>query len=111
MQNEILEKNPSSKLQVYAIWLSTLPGDSRSRWDESLITDSRVIHLWDEDEAAGRWFSEYEGFYVPIAWDIYFLYGPDVHWEDEPSSLISSGHTIVSKRNQLQEDLLPLLQE
>ena len=69
------------------------------------------MHLWDEDRVTGKWFAEHEGFYIPIAWDAYYLYGPDAHWDIEPSPLVSKGGTIFYKRKQLQEDLLTLLEK
>jgi hypothetical protein len=82
-----------------------LPGDDRSEWEFSLLSDSRVTHLWDEEKLAGRFFAQSEDFYLPIAWDIYYLYGPDARWDDKPSPLVSWGYTIMGKRNQLREDV------
>jgi hypothetical protein len=105
VQEEILEKNPAADIQVYAVWFNMFPGDDRSGWDFSLLSDPRGRHFWDEDKLAGRFFSQSEGFYLPVAWDIYYLYGPDAHWEDKPSPLVSWGYTIMRKRNQLHEDV------
>ena len=109
MQREILDKNPDAKMQVYVVWFSMLFSDSRSRWDGSIISDPRVIHLWDEQRVVGRFFAEHEESYLPISWDAYYLYSPDAHWGEEPSPLVSWGTTIRSRSGQLREDLLPLL--
>ena len=109
MQREILDKNPDAMLQVYVVWFSMLFSDSRSRWDDSIMSDPRVIHLWDEERVVGRFFAEQEESYMPISWDSYYLYGPDADWGEGPSPLVSWGTTIRSRGAQLREDLLPLL--
>ena len=109
VQREILAKNPEAELQIYAVWFSMLYGDSRERWDSGGLEDPRVIHLWDEDRIAGRWFAEQEEFYAPVAWDAYYLYDSDARWSDTAPPLESLGSTILSKRDDLQNDLLALL--
>ena len=95
---------------MYAIWFNTLPGDARQKWDGELMPDPRVKNLWDEDKVAGRFFAEQEGFQAgPIAYDIYYLYGQNAHWDIKPSPLDSSGYTVIGKRNQLQRNLTRLL--
>jgi hypothetical protein len=111
VQEEILEPNPKAKIVVYAVWFNMFPTDHRSRWDDSLITDDRVIHFWDQPRESGRWFAQ-QGFYPfgDTAWDIYFLYGPEAVWETTPEPLLSSGYTIIVQRDRLIEDITPLLQ-
>ena len=101
------EPNPVRKLGTQR----SDPGDARSEWPEQVLTDSRVIHLWDEERVTGRWFAEHEDTFFPIAWDIYFLYGPDAHWGTEPAPLVSSGFTIIGRSSKLRADLLPLLND
>ena len=111
VQENILEKNPGAELRVYAIWFSMLSNDARSRWPDRIMTDPRVIHLWDKERLTGRFFSKEVGFTsLPIAWDIYYLYGPDVNWDTNPTPIVSSGSYIISKGRQLQDALLPLLE-
>ena len=114
MQKEILEKNPNSKLRVYAVWFNMLPTDSRSRWKWTgdVISDPRVVHIWDENKALGRWFAKHLGEKEGnIVWDAYFLYGDKAHWESDPAPLISSGSTINKSRDEMKKDILPLLKE
>ena len=115
MQREILEKNPDARLKVYAVWFDVLGSDDRSAWDPGLLTDSRVLQFWDEDREVGKWFPKQEEYakltFGPLAWDIYFLYGPDAQWEAVPWPLIVSGHTIISERNNLRENLQKILSE
>ena len=105
-----MDKYPSSDIQVYAVWFSSLAGAARDKWDGELLTDSRVVHYWDESKVTGRFFAEQEGFVIgPIAYDVYYLYGPDATWQNKPTPLISSGYTILGKGDNLRADLLDSL--
>ena len=53
MQRNILERHPSVRLRVYAIWTDKRFFDSRAQWDAASLVDTRVTHLWDGDELAG----------------------------------------------------------
>ena len=63
----------------------------------------------------GEWFPQQDGYRDVVrghlAWDIYFLYGPEAEWTDVPSPLLSSGATISGTRDRLHEAVLPLLSE
>ena len=58
VQHEVLAKYPTANLRVYAIWFDMFPGDAKSKWPASLLTDPRVTHLWDEGKLVGRWYGE-----------------------------------------------------
>lgn len=114
MQNEILEKNPASKLRVYVIWFAMLPTDARSRWGWTggVLTDSRVVHFWDEQKTVGSWFAKDEDPQDEnpgIVWDAFYLYGPDAQWDVKPDQLITSGATVRDEADKLKEKLVPLL--
>ncbi len=61
MQQEILAKNPSSEISVYAIWLYMLSSDAQERLSEAKerLGDPRVTQFWDEDRTLGRWVKEH----------------------------------------------------
>jgi hypothetical protein len=115
VQTELLAKYPKADLRVYAVWFNMFPGDARSKWPPSLLTDRRVIHRWDEGKLVGTWYgghtneiraqlspeSSWKG---DILWDAYLFYGADAKWEDGPTSLIHWGRTIVAGRETLRED-------
>jgi hypothetical protein len=112
VQQNILEKHPAANLKVYAVWYSTLAGDSRSAWHSGAMPDRRVTNLWDEDRVVSQWFSKYVVGDEAYLWDAYFLYGSDAQWENAdtgPSALLSSGGTILGNYDQLQARVLPLL--
>ena len=68
------------------------------------------VFRWDEQTLAGRFFAENEGFnFGPVAYDIYYLYGPNAKWEQKPSPLVGSGYTVLGKSGRLLEDINKLL--
>ena len=83
--------------------------DRRERWDEAVLSDSRVIHFWDSDAQVGEWFARQVDGYQGISWDVYYLYGPDATWETVPSPLVSSGGTIVDERETLEMEVRKLV--
>ncbi len=112
MQRDILEKHPTSKLKTYTVWFNMLFGDNRARWQSGAMPDPRVTHLWDENYAASEWFTTNVFGQSGRTYDVYFLYGPDATWDSAstpPTGLISSGGTVLGKRNELEAGLLPLL--
>jgi hypothetical protein len=114
VQEQILEKHPSAKLQVYAIWLPMLPTDARSEWDESLLADPRVTHFWDDERVAGLWLADIDlgGLgYSGIVWDAYFLFGRDASWDTKPGPLLGSGSPVIGSSDQLERQVRPLLSD
>jgi len=110
VQSEILEPHPEAELAVYAVWFNMLPADDYSEWDDSLLTDDRVIHFWDQPKEVGRWYAQQDVYPVgPVAYDIYFLYGPEAEWEEIPKPLLSLGSTILGQKTRLSEVIAPLL--
>ena len=74
------------------------------------MTDPRVTQFWDDGKLAGQFFAEQEGFrFGSIAYDVYYLYGSESGWDLKPSPLVSTGYTVMAKRNQLKDDLRKLL--
>ena len=97
-------------MQVIAVWMPLVSGDARAKWDPDLLADARVSYFWDEERVTGRWFSEYISGQKPLAWDAYFLYGPDATWDDIPGPLVSTGYTIMDAVGQLGADMAMLLE-
>lgn len=116
MQRELLQTYPRANLRVYAVWFNMMPADSRAKWSASLLTDSRVIHRWDEPKAVGEWFGQRTSTIRPqltpdsawnngdVLWDAYLLYGTDAQWNGEPTGLMHWGRTIVAARESLKAD-------
>lgn len=83
--------------------------DARPMWDGNTMPDIRVTHFWDGNRLAGQWFAKQVDGYEGIAWDAYYLYGPDANWKTVPSPLVSSGGTIYGERQALKTQLETLL--
>ena len=111
MQTHLLAKYQSVQLRVYAIWLPMLWSDSRSMWNGINMPDSRVMHFWDGEHVIGQWFAKEIDGYEGIAWDSYYLYGPDATWETMPSPLMGSGGTIYGERLTLKMQVSTLLEK
>jgi len=106
---------------VYAVWFSMYPTDLRERWPADVLTDSRVVHFWDEPKSVGRWYGERfqqiesrvapgsSGLGGAILWDAYLVYGPESRWEDSPTGLRRWGRTIVRTQEALREAVTELL--
>jgi hypothetical protein len=109
VQTQLLAKNPSAQLRVYAVWLPMLWSDARELWNGIVMPDARVIHFWDSDRKVGAWFAEHVDGYEGIAWDAYYLYGPDAVWDTVPLPLVGSGGTIYGERETLELQIRPLL--
>ncbi len=86
-----------------------LPTDSRSRWDDHILNDPRVLHFWDEQRVSGRVFAEYGMAQGPIAWDVYLLFPPQGRWHERPPEPIGSGAPVIGVTDQLDAELAPFL--
>ena len=113
MQKEILEKNPTADVRVYAVWFNMIWTDSRAWWPKDVLTDPRVTHFWDRRKIVGRWYGRHAGDpdRYGVVWDAFFLYGPEARWNGTLTHLISSGGTIVAEFSLLRKNLLPILRE
>jgi len=111
VQNQLLAKNPSTQFRVYAVWLPMLAGDARERWNGTTMPDARVTHFWDGNLQVGEWFAKQVDGFDGVAWDVYYLYGPDATWETVLSPLVGSGSTIYSERETLAMQVSTLLEK
>jgi hypothetical protein len=83
--------------------------DARETWNGNTMPDARVTHFWDGEREVGMWFSQHVDGYEGIAWDTYYLYGPEAVWENSPSPLAGSGGTIYGERETLELQVRSLL--
>jgi hypothetical protein len=109
VQENLLEKYPSAKLRVYAIWTNKYLLASRDRWDGGGLADPRVVHLWDERDLSGDWFVENLPSFRGGDWDSYLLFGPDAEWTTLPPQLLSSGSTVIGRRDELARSVRTLM--
>ena len=105
MQEEVLQKNPTLKINVYAVWFSMMKTDSPAAFPSAkeIMPDRRVMHFWDGQKDVGRWFKEkispeYDG---PVQWDAFYLYDSGATWKDTPQPLVVTNRTILGKHDDL----------
>ena len=104
-QDDLLGKNPSLKIRVYAVWFDVLPGDARERWDPTLLTDPRATQYWDADGISGKWFASNVTGKRGFAWDAYFLYAPGSRWGKVPTGLLTFSSPVISGRSVIAKSL------
>jgi hypothetical protein len=86
-----------------------LPGDARQEWDNHLLNDPRVIHLWDGEKLSGQWFAKQERRPGFIQWDAYYLFDRGARWDDQPAKLLGSGRTVIGHSRDLKREINPFL--
>ena len=108
MQENILDEEPSQKLRVYAVWLNQRSTDGRDTIDTSILADPRVTQYWDGEGVTGTYFAEtdlgglgYSGF----VYDVYYVFGQDAGWFDEPGPLAGSGSPVLRDGEKLLQEL------
>jgi len=112
IQEYIMQRNPKLNIRVYSVWYEMYPGDSPKAFPKArtFLSDMRVTHYWDQQKDVGRWFqkalpNDYKG---EIQWDAFYLYGIDSAWDDQPSSLLVWGRTILGSRKKLRDEITRL---
>lgn len=97
------------------MWLPVYPGDGPDDWDEDLLQDRRVTHLWDDDLVISRWFARNAvRIGIPFedrtfVWDAYMVFDEDATWTALPSTPAGSGATVIADRDGLESSLDRLL--
>jgi len=86
-------------------------GDARLTIDSNVIADPRVKQFWDGNNIAGTWFAEKVEGYSGVAWDVYYLYGPDAEWSSTPGPLVATSGTVIGIRDDLRAAILPLINQ
>ena len=82
---EALKNVSDDSVRAYIVWLPILGGDfeGEARKLSNSFRDKRVSYFLDPDTETGKLWQQTLG--IPfVAWDVYFLYGPDAQWEKEP---------------------------
>jgi len=63
-----------------------------------LLADSHVRQYWDPGQLTGRWFGDRVNG-GGLAWDVYFLYGPNARWD--AASPLSTGSPVIANTDHL----------
>jgi hypothetical protein len=83
---EAIKANPGEDLRIYVVWIDILQSDDKySAYLRSTeFDDPRVTYHWDRYKLTGAEWQEVVDI-NNVAWDIYFLYGPESQWGDLPT--------------------------
>jgi hypothetical protein len=104
VRENILDAEPSQELRVYAVWLNQRSTDAREEIDASILADDRVTQYWDGDGITGTYFAETDlgglGF-SGFVYDVYYVFGPEAAWADEPGPLAASGGPVFFRGEEL----------
>ena len=110
MQREILQTDRTPDLRVYAVWVPFLGGNEQAAGiARQVLPDPRVVQYWDGGALTSRWFAENVDHSPGLAWDVYYLYGPEATWAKMPEPLLSSGGSIIGQSSGLDAAISPLL--
>ena len=104
MRSKILDAVDSPDLRVYAIWLNQRSTDGRDEIDEEILADRRVTQYWDGEGITGTYFADADvaGMgYAGFVYDVYYVFGRDAAWADEPAPLAASGGPVLFKGEEL----------
>ena len=88
MERHVLEKIPSPNLRAYVVWLPVLRAgnvEAAARRETRLVADQRASHFAASDARLGKRYGPI--IHLPEslpAWDVYFIFGPAVHWDGTP---------------------------
>lgn len=89
-----------------------LGGDlDRARQVTATIAGPNVTHYWDPGAVTGRWAEDHLPWpsnHSP-AWDVFYLFGADATWGDQPEPVVATGYTIVGQRDDLAAGMEQLL--
>src|SRR5215203_2292637 len=96
--------------------------ETRDDWPADVLTDSRVVHWWDEGKSVGRYYMPRiaqmrdtmtpgsTGFAGNVLWDAYLVYGPEARWDATPNDLRRWGRTILRTQDGLREAFTAVLE-
>ena len=105
MRENILDAETPENLKIYAVWLNQRSTDARDTIDESTLDDPRVTQYWDGEGITGTYFANadlgglgYSGF----VYDVYYVFGPEATWADEPGPLAASGGPVLYEGEELE---------
>ena len=104
MRENILDKEPSKDLRIYAVWLNQRSTDARDEIDESILADPRVTQYWDPEGITGRYFAENDlgGLgYAGLVYDVYYVFDGNAAWANAPAPLAASGSPVLFKGDEL----------
>ena len=83
-----MERISDPNLRAYIVWLPVLPSgahEAAAQRETKRIRDNRAVQFFDAEARVGKVYSSI--LHLPSglpAWDVYLVFGPEVHWEGSP---------------------------
>ncbi len=108
MQSNILSRTADPALRVLVVWVPFMSG-SRGAINPSILPDSRVTSLWDQNAVSSQWFSRYVTKQPGPTWDYYMLFPARARWGAVPGPIVSQGGPVIGASGQLLAAINPLL--
>jgi hypothetical protein len=105
VQENVLDRYPDANVRVFAVWLPIIPTDQRFQVAD-LMVDDRATHYWDGGQIVGEYFAARDGA-GGVAWDVFYVFGPEAAWGDEPRA---TGAPVVTEGSRLEAALRPYLE-
>jgi hypothetical protein len=108
VRENILDREQSQNLRLYVVWLNQRSTDGRDEIDESTLADPRVTQYWDGEAITGTYFAKNDvaGMgYAGFVYDVYYVYGPDAAWANDPGPLAGAGGPVVYEGEKLLAEL------
>jgi hypothetical protein len=79
----MMQKISDPRLRAYSVWVPKLRGQEKDvPVATRLMRDDRATHYWDEGGSLMRAYTRVLSL-PEVAWDIYFLYGPEARWDGD----------------------------
>jgi hypothetical protein len=82
--------------------------DAADEIDRTILDDDRVRQYWDGEGITGTYFAEadlgglgYSGF----VYDVYYVFGGNAAWQDEPAPLAGAGVPVISSVDRMLEEI------
>jgi hypothetical protein len=104
----VLVQEPSENVRFYVVWLNQRITDERDAIDDSILADPRVTQYWDAEGITGTYFADADlgrlgssGF----IYDVYYVFGPEAAWQDEPTPLEDAAVPVISYVDRLLEEI------
>jgi hypothetical protein len=104
VRDNVLDKEKSEDLRIYAVWLNQRSTDARDEIDASTLADPRVTQFWDGEGITGTYFADADvaGMgYAGFVYDVYYVFGPDATWANDPAPVAAAGGPVVSEGDKL----------
>ena len=104
----MLAAEASGDVQFYVVWLNQRSTDARETIDATILDDPRVRQYWDGEGITGTYFAvtDVAGMgYAGFVYDVYYVFGPEAQWADDPERPVGAQVPVVSHVEQLLADI------